>query len=489
MKKMKKIISVLLTFILSFFMINNVLADSTGSIEINGTTSGKTYEIYKIFDLTYSGSNVAYTIDSDWSTFFEGEGDNYIVDTNSDELNPITIGNTTKYINITSDNIEEFTKKALIYATTLTGNDAEAVADAETLTFTNLALGYYLVYPKGATDIKDGNGTICSITSTLPNAIVNIKANYPTIEKTVDDQNVEVGQLVMFTITGKVPDTTGYETYTYQIKDTMTTGLELDSTVANFTVKFGENPIEVSPVYTDNGFTLTIDMVNYQEYIGKDITITYKARVTEEAVNSSTTRNSATLTYSNDPKTDTTFTTPEEVVYVFSSEIKVIKVDATDTNIKLAGASFVIKNEEGLYYQAIDSDDNIITNTITTEELISVKWIDDINKATVLVTDESGIITFKGIENGTYYLVETKAPDGYNKLDNPVTVLVGLVKDDGTISDEVVVSHEEIVENNSGIALPSTGGIGTTLFIIVGSLLTLISVVIMITNKRMTDEF
>ena len=499
MKKIKKLISVLLTCILSFCMINNVHADGVGSIEVNGTTEGKTYEIYKIFDLTYSGTKVAYTIDSDWEAFFNGEGIEYIVSTNTGNLNQITIGSEIKYINITDDNIEEFTQKALTYATTLEQNDGSKVAEGESLTFTDLALGYYLVYPQGATDILDGNGSICSITSTLPNATVNIKANYPTIEKEVDDQNAEVGQLIMFTITGRVPDTTGYTSYTYQLKDTMSSGLQLDSTVADFTIEFIDETTEpdtitkitdVIPVYSDNSFILTFDMTNYQDYVGRTIKVTYKVGVTEEAVNSDTTKNSATLTYSNDPKDLTkTTTTPPVEVFVYSSEINVIKVDANDTEVKLAGASFVLQNTDGLYYQAVDTNKAVITNTISTEAIVDVNWVEKEEDATLLVTDENGIVTFEGIENGTYYLVEVDAPEGYNKLTGPVTVKVGYTDEEETNLGTVAVSHEEIVENNSGTELPRTGGIGTKLFIIIGSLLVIGSAVVLITNKRMSKEY
>lgn len=490
MKKIKKIFVSLLTLVLSFSIISTVFADSTGSIVVNGTKAGKTYEIYKIFDLTYNGSNVAYTIDSDWEDFFDGDGSSYIVNEDSGGLNPITIREYTKYINITDDNIETFTQDALAYAALLDGNDKEAVADGEILTFSGLALGYYLVYPRGATDIISGNGSICSITSTMPNAEVNIKAEYPFIRKEVDNPNAEVGQLVEFKITGLVPDTTGYTTYTYKVEDIMTSGLELDSEVADFTVKFGETVIEIEPVYGGNSFALTFDMVSYQEYVGEIITITYKVRVTEEAVNSDTTKNSATLTYSNNPKdTTTTTTTPIEVL-VYSSEINVIKVDAKDNEIKLAGASFAVTNEEGLYYQAI-GENGVITNLQTTEGVLDVNWVETLDEATLLVTDDSGTITFKGVKNGTYYLVEIEAPKGYNKLTGPVTVKVGYVEDDNgelTSLGNVAVSHDEVVENNTGTQLPITGGVGTTLFIVIGSLLTITSAIILITNKRLAKE-
>lgn len=231
-------------------------------------------------------------------------------------------------------------------------------------------------------------------------------------------------------------------------------------------------------------------MTEYQEYIGNVITITYKARVTEDAVNSATTKNSATLTYSNNPKDLTSTTTiPPVEILVYTSEVNVIKVDATDETVKLAGASFVIKNTDGLYYQALSADGEIITNLTTTEGLIDVNWVENQDMATLLVTEETGIITFKGIENGTYYLVEVEALVGYNKLTSPVTIKVGYTDEDGTNLGNDAVSHVEIVQNNSGTFLPTTGGIGTTIFIVLGSLLMLVSIVLLITSKGITKEF
>lgn len=487
MKNIKKIFLGLLTLLLSISSLKIVSADTSGSILINNTKEGKIYEIYKIFDLTYSGTNVSYTIDEDWKTFFDDAGKDYIANENIGDLNPITVGNETKYINITEQNINDFTKVALVYAASLEGNDGSKTAAGESITFENLELGYYLVYPQGATNITEGNGSICSITSTVPTATVNIKADYPVIDKVVDDSNADVGQLVMFTVTGEVPDTTGYTTYTYKIEDTMTSGLLFNSTLSEFKVTFGTEKIDVTPTYKDNGFTLTFDMTDYQEYVGEVITIAYKAKVTEEAVDSDTTKNSVTLTYSNNPKEDTTLTTTPIEVPVYSSEINVIKVDAKDENIKLAGAIFVIKNADDKYYQAKDSEGNIITGVATTETVALVSWVDTEEEATKLVTEDSGTIVFEGVENGTYYLVEVEAPDGYNKLTGPVTVKVGY-NEEGTNLETVAVSHTETVENSTGTKLPQTGGIGTKLFIIIGSLLAVASGAILIVNKRMSKE-
>jgi len=232
MKSIKKLFVAALAFTASFFMINAVLAEEAatkpGSITIEGTTAGKVYEAYKIFDLTYSGTKVAYTIDSRWANFFKegGAGASYIVTTNSGSLNQITYvdenGNkSTRFINITESNVAEFSQAALAYVgeNNLEEDGTVTAPAGTTATITNLDLGYYLVYPQGATDVKDKWASIASLTSTLPTAKVVVKATYPTIEKEVNDYTFNVGEYATFTITGVVPDTTGYDTYDYIINE------------------------------------------------------------------------------------------------------------------------------------------------------------------------------------------------------------------------------------------------------------------------------
>ena len=513
MKILKKLFSVVLTLILSVFAIKAVSAEGNGTITVKNATVGKTYEIYKIFDLTYSGAKVAYTIDSDWTLFFNGVGSKYIVDTNTTgNLNAITVNGVTKYINITdgtTGNVAEFAQDALAYiASKMTTNDlgesvpfndgeqtATSSEDGVTnvdLTFSNLDLGYYLVYPEGATDVKEGYASICSLTSTLPNAEVQIKAEYPTIDKTVDDYSVEVGQVVTFTISGMVPDTTGYSTYTYTISDVMSVGLFFNENIANLKVYFGEddkNTIEDERTlitngdldYIVNGFTLTFDMVQYQNYKGQLITVTYDARVTEDAIDSTTTKNSATLTYSNDPKDVTSVvTTPPVEKYLYSADILVIKVDGEDNNVKLEGAKFILTKKVGetVYYYKLTGEGN--------DKVVS--WSTNKDDATPYITDANGNVIFAGIEDGTYYLVEVEAPDGYNLLVTPTTVVVNNAGV-GENTVPVIQTVSATVENNSGIELPTTGGFGTKLFIIIGSILAVVSAIILVTNKRMSKEF
>lgn len=501
MKNLKKLFSVVLTLVLSFCMISAVSAENNGTITISGTTAEKTYEIYRIFDLTLSdGGKIAYTINSDWTGFFATgkAGANYISTTAG--TSTIVIDGVVKYIDVTENNVADFAQDALEYASkNKIAADYSDEAEGTSLVFNNLELGYYLVYPKGATDIKESYASICSLTSTTPNADVNIKATYPEIDKTVDDYSVEVGQIVEFAITGLVPDTTGYTTYTYEIKDTMNAGLLFNEEIANLIVTI--NGVEVDATdydisYSNNGFTLTFDMTEHQENVSKEIKVVYNAKVTYEAINSDTTKNSATLTYSNNPKDATkTTTTPPVIKYVYSADLKVLKVDGADKTTPLTGAEFVLKNADGKYYQITDlllSEDF----TIAEAKVTGFTWVDRIEDATVFTSGEDGYVTaengwvkgIQGLEDGTYYLVETKAPEGYNLLTTEVEVEIANAGEEEN-STPVIVPVTSKVENNSGTKLPTTGGFGTKLFIAIGSLLAVVSAIILVTNKRMAKEY
>ncbi len=482
MKKIKKFLSLILAVLMMISMSMTAFAADTGSITINDTTPEKTYELYKIFDLTQSGENVAYTINEDWTAFFAdgGEGAAYLVGQNLEDgsLNPIAVDGVTKYIYITDENVAEFSKAAQEYASGADPDWSEE-ATGETLTAAGLSLGYYLVYPKGAADILEGNACICSLTSTTPNGSVTIKAEYPTIEKTDDKESADVGEIVTYTITGKIPDTTGYNTYTYQISDTMSDGLTFSGPVS---VMFGTETITLSDdnyVKEDNGFVLTFEMTEYQDQIGETITVTYEAVVNENAV-AQVEKNKAVLTYSNDPKDETSTTsTPPDEELVYTAEIVIDKVDGK-TDAKLANAEFILKNGN-------DASAKYYKYTAATEtESAKVEWVDSQDEATVAVTDENGSAVFEGLKDGTYYLVEIKAPDGYNQLTEAVEIVV-----DGSSATEenlTVLTAAQVVENKSGTVLPSTGGTGTTIFYVVGSILVLSAAVLLITRKRMGAE-
>lgn len=463
MNHLKRCAGIFLALVMVFAMTVPVFADeTTGSITIKGTQTDKIYVLYKIFDLTYSGDNVAYTIDGDWTAFFESEaGSGYIVDADTGNLNRIVVGETVRYINITEANVVAFSRAAQVYALTVTPDESTTGTGSDVIV-SGLPLGYYLVYPFGASDIKDGYSCVCSLTSTVPNAEVNIKAEYPDIEKTDDTASADVGKVVSYEITGEVPDTTGFVSYTYKITDTMSAGLTFNEDV-KVTIDGTDVTANCTVSYAGNGFTLTIPVEDYQGKTGKTILVTYTAVVNENAV-AKVEKNRAVLEYSNDPDGSTTVTPPDEET-VYSARILINKVDAQDQY--LAGAKFVLKNGEGKFYNLTDG---------------VVSWVDSIDHATVVATDDQGTASFDGLADGTYYLEETEAPAGYNKLTEAVAVTVSGNEEDVTT---LTVTSDKIV-NQTGSQLPSTGGMGTTVFYTVGSILVLGAVILLVTKRRMS---
>lgn len=463
-KKIKSLLGIMMALVMILsagFGSSKVLAaGDNGEIKVTGTTQGKSYSAYKIFDLTQSGENVSYTIAKEWEDFFTtGSGTKYIVKDNSGKLNPIVVGGEIKYINITESTIEEFAKAALgelnkegIKKT----QTKKALGDS--VTFSGLELGYYLVHPEGATDKADGQNSIVSLTSTTPKAEVKVKATYPTVEKKVDKPTADIGQELTYTLTSKVPDTTGYSKYTFKMTDTLSKGLTFVSNPDEVTVTIGSDPIQEHVTKKINGQDLEVsfDMLQLQDKVGQKITITYKAKLNKDAViTDKDNPNEVTLEYSNDPKDNEKTDTTKDNEKVFTAKVIVNKVDGKDQKA-LEGAKFKLKNDQDKYYKVDPS----------TKE---VTWVDkdEATEVETKVVDGKAIASFEGLAAGKYKLEETKAPDGYNLLTKDIEVEIKATKeDDGVVT--AIVDGEATVENNSGVELPGVGGMGTTLFTILG---------------------
>ena len=488
MKLARKLTSLLLALVMVFALTVTVAADETtgttgtGSITVDNPIKGQTYTAYKIFDVVYDEAtpkHYSYTIEggSEWfstvETYAKTEGSGLT-------LTPVN-GTTTYVVTTTGAFSAPPFADALKAAVNGKTGRTLAVADGKA-TATDLDLGYYFV--TSSTD------ALCNLTTTNPAVTIHDKNDMP-FSKVDDKVSAEVGETVNYTITGKVPDYTGFTTYTYKVTDTMSEGLTFQKVVK---VTVGGTDVTLSCTLNydvdnnANKFTVSIPVKSYT--IGDKIEVTYSALVNENAV-AKISKNSATLTYSNDPKdgTEATTTPVEETVY--SSKIAIEKVEklaagATATPKKLKDAEFV------LYKKApTDADPDAIQyykkwdDTDTTK---AVSWVNTIAEATTVKTDENGEASFEGLANGTYYLVETKAPAGYNQLTEAQKVEVHDGEHNTPVTSETQLTVTAKVENQAGTLLPSTGGMGTTIFYVLGAVLVVGAGVLLVTKKRMSQS-
>ena len=473
MKTMRKLFTVLLALALTLALAMPAFAaDATGSITITNPQGNHTYKAYKIFDVTYSGENYSYTISKDDPAYTTVNA--YAADS-THGLTLTAVANTNKY----NVSIDDAKFSAASFAQHLNENvkslgDGKAfTTDGNNVKASDLALGYYFV--------SGTSGTVCAL-ATAKNIEIRDKNEAPQIEKTVndDDRTVEIGQVLTYTITGKVPSTKGYTEFTYEVSDTMSEGLTL-----NKNVKVTIDNVDVTSAATitynnnNNGFVASVNMMNYQTQIDKPVVITYTATVNDKAIQRDKETNTATLKYSNDPadKTSTKETTAK--VDVFSFNIVIDKYATGNKDTKLEGAKFVLKNDGGKYYQC-----DTATKAVT--------WVDTKNAATEVKTDDKGAARFDGLQAGTYKLEETAAPAGYNQLTEDITIVLDK-NNSATIDNKASTlgtdhSLTTGVANSTGAMLPETGGTGIVILVTLGALAVICSGVFLVTNKRMSKE-
>lgn len=474
MKRTRKLASLLLALVMVFalataaFATEPVTPTTTGSITVDNPVADRTYTAYKIFDVVYDAAKEHYSYTIDSSNEWYGTVDTYSKQTNSG-LTLTQVTGTDTYVVTTTDafsapNFAAALSTALKAATpaitgtllTKSGTSASAAG---------LALGYYFV--------TSNTDALCNLTTTNPDVTIHDKNDMP-FEKTDNKVSADVGETVNYTITGKVPDTTGFETYTYEIADTMSDGLTFKKDV-KVTVDGADVTTACTVAYNANGnansFTVTIPVMSYR--IGAAIEVTYTATVNEKAI-AVVSNNEAKLTYSNNPTdSESKTTTPAQKQEVYSSKIVIDKYETGKETTKLPNAEFVL-------YKEVPSGTSTLYYKWNADK--KVEWVADMKDATVVKTDENGAATFGGLANGDYYLVETKAPAGYNQLTEPYKVTVA-----GSDTDTAKLSVTAKVANNTGTLLPSTGGVGTTVFYVLGAVLVLGAVVLLVTKKRMSD--
>lgn len=441
---------------------------TNGSITISNTVKDETYTIYRMFKLdSYNAESntYSYTVESDWEGFFKtGAGGNYIT---LDGQNHPTW---TAADENDSTTVAAFAKAALAWAADKKISGTKETATGDTVTFSDLDLGYYLV--------DSSLGALCGLNTTNPNATIKEKNEKPEIKKEVQtsagdwsrENNAKIGDTVEYKVEIKVAD--GAQKYT--VTDTMSKGLTFNSTSLKVAVgsTFATADTDYTLTPTENGFTLELPESYVSTFTkGTVILVTYNATLNKDAViDGDGNTNKVTLSYGNHQNT-----VPSEVT-TKSYQFDLVKVDGT-TNKLLDGAEFeladgetklsFVKDTAGNYRVAMTGEDG----------------------ATTTITVKGGKVNIYGLAGKTYTLTETKAPDGYNKLVTSETVnLADGSKTHATIVDSVYKDGGVVVENHAGTVLPSTGGMGTTLFYVIGGGLMVAAVVLLVTKKRMEHK-
>ena len=474
-------------------MAKPAITGTKGSLQINAKEGDKldgyTFDLYKVADIRVEADGqMTYSVTNKYQAALDGKD---LSDQTAVETNLKAISAASK-----SD----------------TATDTQtAETNATSVTFSNVAIGYYLVKvtaPEGAASttgdflvsipstLENGTGLNYDVKVTVKTSTMDIQKKGEVVGKT-DDKTVNVGDTINYTLTMKVPDTTGYDSYVYKITDEMTKGLKFNNDI-KVTVGDDKTVIAVSN-YTvnstsasDGKTTVVVDFVkNYdwkQHTAGDKLEVTYTATVTKEAITTGKdgVSNTAKLEFSNKPGSAGTGTTgetpaPEKpTFYTFN-----IKVDKTFDP--------VLTGEE--YKKVIFSLTNAAGPNVTLEaDGGDGKYIFDKNgTVTDLKLDADKHLTISGLAAGTYYLDETSTVDGYNLLKSAIKIVITPKYKDGKIDgyettttyvpDDTNTATVEVL-NKKGFTLPSTGGQGMVALVAAGICLMAAMAALMVSYMR-----
>lgn len=482
MKHARKLATLLLALVMVFAMGTTAFAAQEGeltggSITIDNAVKDQTYSIYQILYLeSYDATSraYAYKANSAWADWLKTQTSYVSIDAQ---------GYVT-WVAATDDaTVAAFAKAAQAEATkqgsTITA-DSTTTASSTTVTFSDLKLGYYLV--------DSTLGTLCSLDTTNPSVTIQEKNVAPGNEKKVEEDSTGnygekndayIGQTVKFqsTITAQA----GAENYVFH--DKMSAGLTytgVTSVTLNGTAVDNTDEKAYTVKTSELGDDCTFHVVFTQAFCdtlkaNDKIVISYTATVNKDAVvGGNGNKNESWLKYGEN--NDLTTTPSETTTYTW--DVDVFKYTKNgETEKPLAGAKFTLSKK------ADGTDPIALVNEGNNVYLVATK--DDTNTVTEITTDSTGKFTIKGLDSDTYYLTETAAPAGYNKLADPITIVIG---ENGVVNGTTDAPQgvEEVkVLNQSGTELPSTGGMGTTIFYVLGSILVIGAVVLLVTKKRM----
>ena len=512
MKHIKKLASLLLVLVMVFALATTAFAEETTySITINNSTAGHTYEAYQIFtgDLATNEAGNKVLSNIVWGSGVSEAGQTALGDAAAK-------AETLK----TEADAKAFAKAVAPYLTTAAGS-ANTVTDGKYV-ISGLAAGYYLVKDQDGSLTGDNDSYTEYIIQVVGNVTATPKSDVPEVQKKVKDINdstdttktdwqdsadYDIGDSIPFQLKATLADNvSSYTTYKVVFHDTLSKGLTYNNDAKVYIDGTETNGFTVTAtVNADGTTTLTVSCDDVKALGAGNssvITVEYTAKLNENAVlGSAGNPNEVYLEYSNNPNksekgNNETGETPKDVVIVFTYKTIINKVDSE--NKPLTGAAFKLE-------KLIKGKDGAADTWTTVKEFT--------------VDETTTSFTFSGLDDGQYKLTETKTPAGYNTID-PIYFVIEATHDEtadaptlktlnayltdangnkqtemkdgesvnidlGTV-DLTAGSITTTVVNKSGSELPSTGGIGTTIFYVLGGVLVLAAVVLLVTKKRMS---
>lgn len=483
MKRVKRVLALLAAFALVLAMAVPAWADgNTGSITVQGAVNGESYSIYKIFDvtgydMTTKPHKITYKVTDGWAPFFEEgkPGAKYVKLDSKKQISATTLDSSTA---------PEFAAAAIEWAKDSTHNikatDTKK-ADESGVTFTGVTNGYYLV--------DTSLGALCSLDNVTGNAAkISEKNKVPSVEK-----KVKSGDSYESSNSAKIGDTVEYKTTItingsvekVVLHDKMDAGLTFNETSVKVKVGGADVPeanYTLQKPGTESSDPCTFEIEFKDSYIaglktGTQIEVTYSATLNKSAVIGTTgNKNDTWLKYGNSGSV-----TSETTTYSYSFDL--VKTDSDGT--LLAGAKFKLYADQDCTNEIKLVADGTNGYRVATTGEKEVQYIE---------TKANSALTIKGLKGTTtYYLKEIEAPKGYNELENAFAFTIASANISSNLNETSNKWVEETstgihIINNAGTTLPSTGGMGTTVFYVVGGGLMAVAVVLLVTKKRMENK-
>ena len=572
MKQAKKLAAVLLSLVLVLALAVPASAAGNYTITITNDQDGHTYEAYQIFagdvsDDTQQEGNVGGPILSNITWGSGVDNTRYAALLAALQADG-TIGARFAAINDATDAAAiaaaldgAATTDAEAFANVVSGflSDTATASTAGdgVYTITGLDAGYYLV--------KDRDGSLQDNPATATEYIVQVLGNVnmepkdsdvPTVEKKVSEEDYhqdngygttyndvadwDIGDSVPFKLIGSIPDMSAYDTYEYIFNDTLSDGLTLQEDTIKVYIAVDKNdevgdyiPLKKGDDYTltttntENGggsFSIAFDNLKTAPYIADGtrnyVIVTYDATLNANAeIGLDGNPNSVDLQFSNDPNGDGLGRTTEDTVIVFTYELDGTKVDGENEDTKLEGTEFVLFN--GGHTRVAHIENGKLVGWVAlpggydsdTYQQIPYETWETFNRTTnvIMTSAAEGVFGVSGLDDGTYHLMEIKAPNGYNLLEDDVQLVIAATTVNGqnwngTAADALTALTITVdqgnaeggnlgtgavnvtVKNNQGATLPETGGMGTTLFYIIGGLLVVGAGILLVVRIRMRSH-